>query len=108
MLWVQTDSNTATIKVYQPFTDDQLTTAAGAIRMVHIIELRDRINAQRVRFGLSLFAWTDPNLTGQYVKAIHITEMRTALQAAYVARLGRHHHRHSRILRSRRKKPPSR
>ena len=52
---------------------------------MHVTELRARINAIRVRFGLSNITWTDPNLTGLPVMASHIQEMRSAFVAAYSA-----------------------
>jgi subtilisin-like proprotein convertase family protein len=56
-------------------------------RAIHIIELRQRIDAQRIRFGLSGFPWTDPVISvgNTLVRAVHITEMRTALTQAYTA-----------------------
>ena len=55
--------------------------------MIHITELRTRIDAQRQRFGLAAFTWTDPSLgsNSTSVKTVHITEMRTAIQQAYTA-----------------------
>jgi len=48
--------------------------------------LRLRINAQRTRFKLSAFSWTDPSLAaGTVIQAVHVAELRTALQGAYVA-----------------------
>jgi photosystem II stability/assembly factor-like uncharacterized protein len=69
------------------FTDDPLTAGATAIKAVHITELRDRIDALRVRFGLAAFSWTDSSLVAgtTMVKAIHLSELRTALQQAYAA-----------------------
>ena len=55
------------------------------IRAVHITELRARINALRLTFGLPDFVFTDPNLTGVVVKAVHVLELRTALQDVYDA-----------------------
>lgn len=69
----------------QPFTDDVLIAGSTIVRSVHIRELRDRINALRVRLGLAPFAWTDPVLDGMSVKAVHLVELRSALRGAYVA-----------------------
>jgi len=54
---------------------------------VHLTELRNRIDAQRQRCGLSLFSWTDSPVTSAVtpIKAVHINEMRTALNDAYTA-----------------------
>jgi subtilisin family serine protease len=67
------------------FTDDPLTAGATPIKAVHFTELRSRIDALRVRFGLAAFPWTDASLGfGSTAKAVHLTELRTALQQAYV------------------------
>ena len=50
------------LKTYQRFSDDPLTAGSSPIRVVHIAELRTRIDVLRVRFGLAPFAWTDPSL----------------------------------------------
>jgi len=68
------------------FTDDPLTAGATLIRAVHVLELRDRIDAVRVRLGLSPFGWSEP-LFAQVtpVRAQHILGLRTALSEAYTA-----------------------
>ena len=50
-------------------------------------ELRTRIDAQRTRFGLAGYAWTDPTLvTGETrMLAQHLIDLRTALSQAYTA-----------------------
>ena len=48
------------LKTYQRFSDDPLTAGTSPIRVVHITELRTRIDVLRVRFGLAPFAWTNP------------------------------------------------
>jgi sugar lactone lactonase YvrE len=78
-----TPSSAATLTVYQPFTDSVLTPGITLIRVVHITELRARIDAQRTRYGLSPFQWTDEPLPpGTTATAVQITELRTALQEA--------------------------
>lgn len=69
------------------FTDNVLTPGTTPIRAVHITELRSRIDAVRVRFGLAPYSYTDPTLTvgATVIKAAHITELRTALTEAYNA-----------------------
>jgi CSLREA domain-containing protein len=68
-----------------PFTDPMLTAGATVIRAVHLTELRDRIDAQRVRFGLAPFSWSDPTLAGVLVQALHVQQLREAIAAAHVA-----------------------
>ena len=66
------------------FTDEPLVTGVTLIRAVHIVELRSRVDAQRVRFGLQPFSWSDASLpAGTPVRAAHIVELRTALTQAY-------------------------
>jgi hypothetical protein len=68
------------------FTDPNL--AAGyVIKAIHVMELRQRINAVRAARGLASYAFTDPSLVAgaSVVRAIHITELREALRQAYVA-----------------------
>jgi hypothetical protein len=55
------------------------------IRAVDVTSLRDRINSVRGHFGLPVFTFTDSNLAGAPVKAIHFQELRSALLDAYVA-----------------------
>lgn len=67
------------------FTDDALSAGSSVIKLVHITELRSRINVLRTRFGLSQFSWTDPSPVAGVTtaKGAHITELRTALNQAY-------------------------
>jgi hypothetical protein len=69
------------------FTDASLFAGMTPVRAVHVSELRDRINAVRIRLGLDAFMWTEATLTpGETaLRAVHILELRSALQAAYVA-----------------------
>ena len=55
------------------------------IRATDVLSLRDRVNGVRGRLGLETFTFTDANLVGVPIKAIHFLELRSALQDAYVA-----------------------
>ena len=67
------------------FSDDALPSDVTQVRAVHVTELRDRINAVRILFGLTPFAWTDAIITpgSTPIKALHLTELRRALAEAY-------------------------
>jgi hypothetical protein len=71
-----------------PFTDPQLSSALTPIRVIHINEMRARINSLRTANGLAPVSWEDPVLTSGVtpVKAVHITQMRNALNQVYSAR----------------------
>jgi hypothetical protein len=77
------NSNTARVAV--SFTDNVLSARSTVIRAAHITELRARIDALRVRYGLSPYSYTDPAITVgiTVVKAAHLTDMRRALQDVY-------------------------
>jgi hypothetical protein len=70
-----------------PFTDDPLTAGVSTIEAVHILELRARVEALRMEYGLGTFPWTDPTLTSgmTLIKAQHILDLRQALSEAYEA-----------------------
>ena len=68
------------------FTDETLAVGVTPVKAIHITELRLRIDAQRARFGLGAFTWTNaPLAAGTPVLALHIVEMRMALEQAYKA-----------------------
>ena len=67
----------------EAFTDEPLIAGATFVRALHVIELRQRINALRVRFGLAAVTWTDAALSGLSIKTQHVFELRAALLAAY-------------------------
>jgi hypothetical protein len=69
------------------FTDDPLVASSTAVKLVHLTELRQRINDLRGRYALGAFAWTDatPVAGVTPVQAVHLTELRTALDAVYTA-----------------------
>lgn len=70
-----------------PWTDDPLVPGVTPVHGAHVAELRTRIAALRVRFGLSPVVWTDPAIASSatLVKAAHIAELRSALQQVYAA-----------------------
>jgi hypothetical protein len=81
-----TQARTVTASFARTFTDPTLTPGATPIKVLHITELRERIDALRIRYGLPAFPWTDPTLVARAtpVKRIHLTDLRDALSQAYV------------------------
>jgi hypothetical protein len=68
------------------FTDETLAAGVTPVKAIHITELRLRIDAQRARFNLGAFTWTNaPLAAGTQVLALHLLELRTALEQAYKA-----------------------
>ena len=53
----QTATQTFTVTVVQPFTDDPLVPGVTAIKAVHFTELMDRIDSVRVDDGLRAYPW---------------------------------------------------
>jgi hypothetical protein len=69
------------------FTDNPVA-FGGSIKRLHVSELRGAINYVRQFYGMSVFVFTDdPLVVGSTpIKADHIIQMRTALQAVYLQR----------------------
>ena len=67
------------------FTDRPLIVGSTPVKLAHLLELRARINAARVIRGLATYAWSEAVTTSTSIKAQHVTEMRTALAAAFAA-----------------------
>ncbi|HET8782761.1 MAG TPA: RHS repeat-associated core domain-containing protein, partial [Pyrinomonadaceae bacterium] len=66
------------------FTDDPLATNT-IVKALHVTELRDAINALRLRAGIATVTWAEAVSSGVSIKASHITEMRTRLGEARTA-----------------------
>jgi hypothetical protein len=65
------------------FTDDPAIAAATPVRVVHLAELRQAVNAIRAASGLAPAVFTDPTLTtATRIKAVHFQELRAALLQA--------------------------
>jgi hypothetical protein len=67
------------------FTDDPLLPGVHNAKVVHMSELRSRIDGLRAARGLGPFSWT-PIASGMMIRASHVNELRTVLSAEYVAR----------------------
>ena len=80
-------TQTFTVTVLRPFTDDPLRPGTTPIRAVHFTELRSRIDGLRRAAGLARFGWTDPVLRAGVtrVRLAHLLELRQALGGAYAA-----------------------
>ena len=69
------------------FTEPGIVSGETTVKAVHMMELRERVNALRRRFGLPAWSWTDPVIVGGVtpVRAVHFLELRAALNQAYSA-----------------------
>ncbi len=74
-------------RTHPPFADNPVVARTTLVRPLHVTQLRTRVNALRVRCGLSATAFTDETLApaATLVKTAHIAELRSALDAANVA-----------------------
>ena len=83
----RTATQSFSVTVLQPFTDDPIVPGETPIRAAHVTELRTRIDGLRSAAGLGRFAWTDPVLRAGVTRVtlVHLTELRSALAEAYTA-----------------------
>ncbi|MFP5245949.1 MAG: fibronectin type III domain-containing protein, partial [Thermoanaerobaculia bacterium] len=64
------------------FVDDPLVAGVTQIKAIHLIQLRQAVNAVRVGAGFTPVTWTDSSPAGVEVKALHINQLRNALTPA--------------------------
>jgi hypothetical protein len=67
------------------FTDHPLVPGRHVMRIVHVTELRARIDTLRLLRGLAAATWTPIVAGSTMIRASHITELRGALAAVYAA-----------------------
>jgi YD repeat-containing protein len=67
------------------WTDDPLVAQQTEVKAQHFLELRQSIDTLRGRYGLTASAWSVGLAAGEEVKGVYLTELRTALGAAYAA-----------------------
>lgn len=67
------------------YTDNPISVGVTLVKAVHVIELRQSVNAVRAVAGLSAASWTDTSLPGITVKAVHVQELRDKLAEALTA-----------------------
>ena len=69
------------------FADDPLLAGATVVQAVHLIELRNAVNAVRAAAALPPVDFADTAAAGLLIKAAQITELRTGLDEARTALL---------------------
>lgn len=67
------------------FQDPTLVAGTTPIKKQHIYDLRQAVNAVRTIAGSGAFTWTDTDLTGLEVKALHVQQLRDKLNEALLA-----------------------
>ena len=78
------DSNTDLATTVE-FTDDPLVAGTTTAKWVHLSELRTAVNAARITAGLTLATFTDAVAPGLMIKPVHVTQLRSNLDAALSA-----------------------
>ncbi len=64
------------------FSDEPLVANTTFVKLAHITQLRQAVNAMRAAAGAAAATFTDPTLTSVRIKAVHLQELRTALTEA--------------------------
>ena len=67
------------------FSDDPIAAGVTPVRAIHLMELRNAIDALRLRAGLSATLWSSAVATGNVISVAHIMELRAALNPALTA-----------------------
>ena len=67
------------------FTNDPIATGTTILKAAHVLQLRAAVGAVRKLAALPVASFTDPSLAGVRVKAVHINELRNALDPARAA-----------------------
>ena len=70
----------ANLATTYPYSDDPIVARQTTIRRAHLFELRAAVNTVRQQAGLASFSWTDPQPAR--LRAVYVTELRTALSQA--------------------------
>ena len=78
-------SNSQSVLIVAPFTDDPLVTGSTIIKAAHLTEIRDSTNYIRSKGGLPAVMWTDTAAPGLVIQASQIIEVRNALTPALMA-----------------------
>lgn len=67
------------------FSDDPLAAGVTEVKAAHLSALRQAVNAMRACAALPAAAWTDATLSGIFIRAVHLQEIRDNLKSALAA-----------------------